>query len=516
MATEIELKLAVPPRALRDAACLPWLRKLANGSISQKKVVSVYFDTRKFKLRNHGLTLRVRKVGGKRLQTIKASANGSDIFHRQEWEQEIAADKPQFKLAKGTALEPLVSRKLKKSLQAVFETDVRRLTMPVRVGGSELELAFDSGRIRTGGRSEQISEIELELKQGDRADLARLSERLSRAIPASYGARSKAERGYALSAAAGGKPARAGKIDLAATASTGEAFSAIGLSCLHHVAANEGAVRNSDSEGVHQMRVGLRRLRAAISVFKDVVQGDETEKIKTELKWLTEQLAPARDFDVLVKNSVVPLRNASHGQPEVSLLEADLAKKRDQGFERARAAVTGERYRHVMLATALWLINGEWTRNEDPLRAVRRGRPVTSFAQDVMNRRTKKIVKKIKKLGKLDARQRHKLRIAVKKLRYATDFFASLFARSKAKKGRKRFGAALKALQDALGRLNDISVHEKLAKQFAHPGRRSNDRPQKAYAMGLLTGRERHIARACSAAAGVAGKNMSKAKIFWR
>src|SRR5262249_13639877 len=122
MATEIELKLAVPPRALRDAACLPWLRKLANGSISQKKVVSVYFDTRKFKLRTQGLTLRVRKVGGTRLQPIKASANGSDIFHRQEGEQEIAGDKPQFKLAKGTALEPLVSRKLKKSLQAVFET----------------------------------------------------------------------------------------------------------------------------------------------------------------------------------------------------------------------------------------------------------------------------------------------------------------------------------------------------------------------------------------------------------
>src|SRR5262249_17555467 len=141
---------------------------------------------------------------------------------------------------------------------------------------------------------------------------------------------------------------------------------------------------------------------------------------------------------------------------------------------------------------------------------------VSVVAQDALGRRTKKIIKKINNLDQLGARHRHKLRIAVKKLRYTTDFFASLFAERKAKKLHKHFRAALKALQDALGKLNDISVHERLAKQFAHRGRRSRKKPEKAYAMGLLTGRERSIAHACSAAAAEAGRNLSKAKAFWR
>src|SRR5436190_12117323 len=105
-------------------------------------------------------------------------------------------------------------------------------------------------------------------------------------------------------------------------------------------------------KGVHQMRVGLGRLRAAISVFKDLVQADDTEKIKTELKWLTEQLGPARDFDVLVADGVAPLRKAAPRHRELVLLEADLSEKRDKGLGVAKHAITGEHYRTVILKTA--------------------------------------------------------------------------------------------------------------------------------------------------------------------
>ena len=411
---------------------------------------------------------------------------------------------------------PLATRKLKRSLQAVFETDVQRIAMPLRVGDSEVELAFDHGRIRTGARSEPVSEIELELKQGERADVARLAERFARSIPASYGAQAKVERGYALSAGEQDKPVEAYEIVLARTASTGEAFSAIGLSCLNHFAANENAVRAGEPEGVHQMRVGLRRLRATISVFKDIVQGADTEKIKTELKWLSAKLAPARDFDVLVQEGVPPLRreNPEQGR-EIALLEADLATKRDTGFEQARAAVASERYRKIVLRTALWLINGEWSTNADPLVATRRRRSVGAFAQQVLRSRAKRIARKVGKLDKLDVQERHRLRIAVKKLRYATDFFASL-SKAKAKKVRNSFVKELKALQDALGRLNDIAVHEKLARQFARPTKRSKKLPQKAFAIGLLTGWEKRDVRACIVAAMKAGENLSGARSLLR
>jgi triphosphatase len=512
MATEVELKLSVPPRALRDAARLPWLRKLANGRVSRNTLTSVYFDTGKFKLRDHGLTLRIRRIGRKRLQTIKVD-DASIASGRVEWEEEIAGRKPDFKLAKRTALKPLITSRLKRSLRPVFETEVRRTVMPLRIGESDLEIAFDRGQIKSGKSRASISEIELELKNGHRRDLARVAERLRKAVPIAYGARAKAERGYALSTGEENEPVGATTIALEPTVTTGEAFALIGLSCLHHLAANEGAVRRGHPEGVHQMRVGLRRLRAAISVFGDVVENAETEDIKSKLKWLTAQLAPARDLDVFVEESVAPLRKANPDKPEMKLLETDLRKKREEGFERAKAAVESERYRRVVLDTALWLINGEWLRDTNAL-AARRDRPIDAFAHHVVSARARKIAKKSRKIEDLDARARHKLRIAVKKLRYATAFFASLFG--KARKARKRFENELKALQDALGTLNDMAVHQGLARQYAHAGPRSTQRPQKAFAVGVLTGREQSRARACMAAAIEAGKGLAKADAFWR
>ena len=515
MAIEVELKLAVSPRDLRDARRLPWLKNLTNGPVSRKNLVSVYFDTSKFKLRNNGLTLRVRSGDHKRLQTIKSNNNCSNgVLGRDEWEVEIAGDEPDLKLAKDTPLAPLLTPKLKKSLRPVFETHVRRISVPVYFGSSNIEIAFDRGYIKTDARDEQISEIELELKKGDRADLAQLSERIARSIPTAYGALTKPERGYALSASADTQPVFAEKIALAPTVSTGDAFSLIGLSCLHHMAANENAARNGHSEGVHQMRVGLRRLRATISVFKNVVQSADAENVNSGLKWLTERLGPARDFDVLVKETVGPLREANPDHPEIALLEADLAERRLSSFENASAAVAGERYRTVVFETALWLLNGDWSRNADLTR--KRDQPVTEFARDALAKRKKKIVKKIGKVARLDARQRHKVRIAVKKLRYATDYFRSLFAEAKAKKARKRFDKTLKSLQDALGKLNDISVHERLARQYIHPSKQVRNKPEKAYAMGFLSGGEKNISRVCLTSAANAGAKLSQLQPFWR
>ena len=264
------------------------------------------------------------------------------------------------------------------------------------------------------------------------------------------------------------------------------------------------------------MRVGLRRLRAAISLFKEILRHAETERIKTELKWLTAQLAPARDLDVLVRESVAPLRRAKPGYPEIATLETVLARRRDAAFEKAKAAIESDRYREIMLRTAHWLIDGAWRNRRHPAMVARCERPISRFARDVLERRARKIVKQAARLADMDARHRHKLRIRGKKLRYATDFFASLFQRRKAAKARRDLNKVLKELQGALGKLNDIAVHEKTAKQFAHPRRGSRKRPESAFAIGFLTGQEAHQARACLAAAAQAADQLSKTKFFWR
>ena len=169
-----------------------------------------------------------------------------------------------------------------------------------------------------------------------------------------------------------------------------------------------------------------------------------------------------------------------------------------------------------MLDTALWLVAGAWSQATDPLAQAVLATPIGDFAPQVLGKRSKKVAKKSRKAGELDARERHKLRIAVKKLRYTTEFFASLFEKKKERKAREQFEKLLKSLQDALGKLNDIAVHDKLAGQIVQLGRCTKRELQKAYAVGLLSGTEEKAASTCIAETKKSGKKLAGAKPFWR
>jgi len=184
MATETELKLELDCDDMSSIAMLPWLNALADGPGSREQLESVYYDTGGFDLRDKGVSLRLRRVGGRMVQTIKAKANGkggtkgnNSPFARAEWEHEIAAGHagtspaPDLSLAKGTALQPLVGKKLRRRLHPVFETSVRRCSLPLRVRDGVVELAIDRGRIHAGGESRPVHEVELApARQPRRAD----------------------------------------------------------------------------------------------------------------------------------------------------------------------------------------------------------------------------------------------------------------------------------------------------------------------------------------------------------
>jgi triphosphatase len=506
MGTEIELKLAAPEAAVRKAASLPWLQRLAAAKPEAAKLQSVYFDTQKSTLRNQGVSLRVRTTGDHHLQTIKSA--GRALLGRKEWEQDIGTGTPQLDLADDTALAPLLTPKLREQLQPLFETDVNRVTLPVHLGKSELELAFDTGEVRTqADQRARIAEIEIELKRGSRRDAAGLMRRLARDIPVTYAPQTKSERGYALLGAGIAAPVFAGAVALAKDETSARAFAAIGFECLRHCAANRAAVLVGDPEGIHQMRVGLRRFRAAISLFKKMLAGSELSKIKAELKWLTEQLGPARDGDVFLAKTVAPFRKRHQEQTEFALLEKDVARKRQAGFAQARAAAHSDRFRRLMLDLAVWLLDGDWRHASDPLRRAMRQERIADFARRELERRTRKIVKRVAKLDRLDGIKRHRLRIAVKKLRYGRRFFADLKPAVGRGRRAERMDVALKRLQTALGDLNDMRVHA----AWAHDMARDNVASRKAFAMGYLAGREAVKAHDLIGAAGTAGKQLKRA-----
>ena len=201
MGTETELKLTASPSMLRRTLLAPWLQKAAlqkaaTDKPKRQRITSVYFDTSDFALRQHGVSLRVRKTGSMHLQTIKATTNG--VMTRSEWESEIEDDRPKLKLAKGTALAPLLTDEVRNELRPVFATTIERVAIPLRFKESEIELAFDHGRITTPDSHENISEIEIELKSGRTSDVAALARRLAKTASPSFGASAKPERGYAL------------------------------------------------------------------------------------------------------------------------------------------------------------------------------------------------------------------------------------------------------------------------------------------------------------------------------
>jgi inorganic triphosphatase YgiF len=493
-AREVELKLEVAPadigrlkRRLRDD-------RRVLGDARVQHLESTYFDTAKRALRDAGLTLRLRRNGTRAVQTIKQSdGSASGLIDRGEWESEVRAGGPDFSAARGTPLKRHLTRKTRKTLKPLFRTDVKRTSYTFGGNGSQVEVALDEGRVVAGRRTAPICEVEIELKRGEPAALFALARELERQIPVRLDLRSKSERGYALVDKMQTRPVKAGTLRLERRAGAAQAFRAIAMSCLHQLMANEPAMLRGDAEALHQMRVALRRLRAALSLFSDMIADTKVEEIKSGLKWMAVALAPARDLEVFAKEAVEPARRRHRGDPGMSELEATVARHEAAALDRAKAAIVSRRFRMQTLATAEWIESGPWTKARSPAVARLREQPLHKHARQELSRRWRKIAKKGRILRELSTRQRHKLRIAVKKLRYGVDFFAGAFPGHKAKKRRKDFAQALKMLQNALGSLNDVAVRDKLGADLASAGTSRSQRTasrRQAFAAGLVVGEQ--------------------------
>jgi inorganic triphosphatase YgiF len=506
---EIEIKLLVSPNDLARLKTVPLVQALKTPATSATEA-SVYFDTGKLKLRNHGVVLRVRRVGDRYVQTIKA-ASDSSAFERKEWEAQIASDRPDLSRARGTALEPLLNGKLERQLKPIFETQVRRTVYPINRDGLEVALTVDRGKIEARNRSALLCEIELELERGTETGLFEFAQELLQKVPAQLSLKSKAERGYDLVDGQQDGPVKARPIALAPGMSAPDAVKRIGRACLRQIIDNAPPLMKGDPEGVHQMRVGLRRLRAAISLFADLLHDRQTAAIKRDLRWLTGELAPARDLDVLMEN-VVRLANKQGAQlDDVSSLLRDLVDHRDDAIDRAQQAVTSACFRKLTLDIAAWIEIGHCTKPRDNGDGDRDGLLIKVLATEQLDRRWRRIRKTGRAFAQLSAERRHKLRIRTKKLRYAVEFFADVFPGERDSKRRRKFATALERLQDGLGELNDIATHKHLVATTGIKRRRAS--AKRAFA--LLNGRESERIEIAIAATTKAFAKFTKLKPFW-
>src|SRR5262249_34808470 len=387
-----------------------------------------YFDTDKLALRKHGLSLRVRRDGRQHLQTIK-SDNGQALDTRGEWESAVQSDMPETKAARvARAAELPRKKRIRRGVRPIFETRVMRTTYPIKVGESLIEVAFDQGEIDTGRVSTPISEVELELKRGQPGDIFRLARTIAEKAPVELAFSSKAERGYRLLSGDELTAVKGAPVALHPKMMTARAFQTIGRACLRQLVDNLPALRKGDAEALHQARVALRRLRAAMSLFAEIVRASTTDAIKHELKWITGEFAPAREMDVLLSRADATSKEAQalivDAAPDgLPALEDEIAQRRQRAFHRARTAVDSERFRMFFIELAAGIEPGEWVRLNDPLQRAEGDLPIAQFAATALDQRWKKVLKRGRKLRSLDPARRHRLRIAVKKIRYASEFF---------------------------------------------------------------------------------------------
>jgi inorganic triphosphatase YgiF len=484
MGVETEIKFRLPKRNLGASSRLT-IPGCKVGARSENDLLSTYFDTRKHKLKRRGLLLRVRQTDGKHVQTIKKTSGAQ--FGRGEWETEIGGRTPDLGEANGTPLEQLASNKLRRKLKPIFETSVHRITLPVRTGRSELELAIDHGRIVAAGHTSRIEEVELELKKGPSRDLFRVAKALERKLAAELCLRAKADLGYDLVNGKGAQAVFAEPIELEKRMSAIEGFQVIARSALRHFSGNADAIRRLDPEGVHQMRVGLRRLRAAISLFSKALATAKTEEIKTELRWLTTELAPARELDVFLEEKIGPVAREIMPQRGGKAVAKEFADKRAEALEQARKAVNSPRCRALLVAVLAWI---ETQRGRTDAANSELG----EFAAKLLDRRMRKAHKDAGKLQEMTAIERHKFRIRMKKLRYAAEFFDSLFRSKRQRKALARLSKHTKKIQDALGSLNDFIADRKMAAEAALHAP-PQDRRARAFASGIIVGREDEQAR---------------------
>jgi inorganic triphosphatase YgiF len=324
--------------------------------------------------------------------------------------------------------------------------------------GDVVEFALDEGSIACGGQTSAVSEIELELKSGAPEHLFDFALQLMEHVPLRLSNSSKAARGYAMYRPQPPAAVRARPVRLARELTVEEGFRVIVANCLAQVQGNEAAVLDGrDPDGIHQMRVGLRRLRSALKLFKDVAPCPPD--LLAELSWLSGELGQARDWEVLLGSTLPRMSTALPEQAgALAPLEQACATSVHEKHRQAADAVASARFARLALAFGAWLTGKRWRGARQGRRHKKLQAPLTRFSRKVLAQDQAALLRRGRRLAHADPAARHRLRIAAKKTRYASEFFQSLYPRKRI----KPYVATLTELQDALGWLNDAAVADGL------------------------------------------------------
>jgi CHAD domain-containing protein len=258
-------------------------------------------------------------------------------------------------------------------------------------------------------------------------------------------------------------PDRAARLHAAMACDT--AFRVVARRYLRELAACHELTCDGDPDGLHQMRIALTRLRTAILFFSPMVADSRQTRIRAELKWLNTQLGIVRDLDVAIERLNATNKDAPHTEPHYR----SWSERRVDGHRTLARALRSPRYRRVMSNATRWIESGPWSTSRAKRAVKERASPIAEYSADKLARWQQKLLKKSRNLLKMDAEERHRLRLLNKKLSYSLETFDDL-ASDKRFSGQQVRLKHLRKAQRSLGQLNDDANSHALATELERDG----------------------------------------------
>ncbi|MEM7211732.1 MAG: CHAD domain-containing protein [Pseudomonadota bacterium] len=512
---EIELKFdldGAQEKRLRSSAVV---KQLSEGPAVTESLWSVYYDTPDHALRAEGTALRLRRVQGEWVQTVKcttgAMANG--LSNPFEIEYEVSGQNLDLTRIPDHDLREHLIGLSRAGLVPVVETRFRRtrrmLTLPD--GSVRAEFAIDKGTLSSGDTTQAFTEAEFELKDGTPSRLYELAQRVMTLGPIRFAQASKSERALALS-----QPdllptlRKARRVDLSNVSSVEEAAILILTEGLSHAAPNIAMVLESENmNGPHQMRVGLRRLRSALSAFRPALGREALAPIGEQAQFLAAQAGHIRDLDVLAEEIVAAEAQANPAEPGHRHLIDAIRAHRELVRAQVRKTLAQPQRSLFPLDLASFIANRGWVDGADYTQTTRLSQPVLPFARKVLDKRWKAVRLWGDRIETLTIDERHEMRKDVKKLRYLVDAFRTLFDPDDV----AAFNRGVKRLQKAFGALNDSAMAELVLMAPDAPG---IDDPLAQRSAGRIIGKLLAQSDALWPAAIDDWHSLSESGRFWR
>jgi len=504
--TEFELKFEVSPASLKGVAAA-----MREGKVTRQHLQASYFDTADGALAARGISVRLRKEGRRWMQTAKGPT--ADLLERLEHNAAVpprsGSTLPVLDLARhlGTPIGRAIDKALGRNtadnypeLSLQFGTDIQRITRQIACGASVVEIALDQGRVFSGNHSQTICELEVELKTGAPADAVALARQWCADHRLCMSTISKAMKGQRLrSATAVAADASTNSPKFARHASRQDMFIAAVKSCLCQILPNVSELANGGNhhEHVHQLRVGIRRLRTAMRELGGLANAEEPAwdavlvqafralGAHRDSSYLALVLQPqllaagGPDMPTRIDSSDIPDPGYTVRTPEFQdMLIGLVGLVHRQAFEGEKWLKTGKADKGIVAPDGL--------------------KKTLSLRLDKLHRRARRQGKKFLTLSEA---QQHDVRKRLKRLRYLIEFAAPLFANHDV----KTMTTALKPVQDALGRYNDelMALHAQRAAVEASPNA--------WFGVGWLAARKQSNAKRCLKAI----KAFAELKPFW-